>query len=452
MKPERNLSLRALIFLLVMTALTACSPDPATCDVDGRTIEQGESVTLSSGRVCSCTSTGITCGEGQATDGALDAAVSSDGSMASDAAMADGALNDDDGGPDASAAEDMALSVDMGTIVEPETCPDAPPSGPCTTPNLSCGYGQPFTCCGAEFPGRKKCTCSDGLWSCTDHVQACEAMEDDSGCARRALVCARWSEMQAQDQEGEWEGDVNACVPGDMSADWRDRVRLHLNGYRFMAGLNSVQFDERKNRQAQDCALAIHAGGRLIHNLTDDMSCYTDDAALAARKSNLDSRPAIAALSRYMIDPGANNFGAMRHRLWMLAPELGPVGVGSTDRASCLHVIGGNGNIRDPQFVAWPPAGPVPFEATRADQTGWTIHSNAINLSRANISLTVDGEARPIDVRTLDASGTAAWAMAFRPMGWSAEPGVAYTVRVDDVYGNNWEGPIEYTVEMVDCP
>jgi len=277
-------------------------------------------------------------------------------------------------------------------------------------------------------------------------------MENGAYCVRAGQVCARWSAMQADAGEDEWGGDVASCTPGDMSDRWRARVLMHLNGYRFMAGLPSVADSPRKNREAQACALALHARGGLSHRLTEDEPCYSVDAAAGARNSNLDSSPAVGALSRYMIDPGANNFDSMLHRLWMLATQLGPVGVGSTDRFSCLHVIGGSeGALRDPPWVAWPPPGPVPHAASRADMTGWTVHSSAVNLSRAQVTLTVDGEVRAIEQRELNSAGPAGWGIAFRPDGWLSRVGETYRVRVDDVFGHDWEGPIEYEVQMIDC-
>ena len=53
--------------------------------------------------------------------------------------------------------------------------------------------------------------------------------------------------------------------------------------------------------------------------------------------------------------------------------------------------------------------------------------------------------------RQLLGEGPAGWALAFVPDGWRSEPGVRYDIRVDGVFGHNWEGPIEYSIEMVDC-
>src|SRR6185436_1586987 len=96
--------------------------------------------------------------------------------------------------------------------------------------------------------------------------------------------------------------------------------------------------------------------------------------ALAAASSNISTSPAVQSVDLYMIDTG--NITSLGHRRWILSNTLGPVGIGSTNAASCLWVLDGRGHARA-EWTAWPPAGVVPWEALHlsrsesVDSTGW---------------------------------------------------------------------------------
>src|SRR5262245_20255123 len=105
-----------------------------------------------------------------------------------------------------------------------------------------------------------------------------------------------------------------------------------------------------------------------------------------------------------------NDFGnqtTIGHRRWLLSNSLGPMGLGSTSNASCALVIGGNGHAGKP-WMAWPPVGPVPFEAFERggfgqslDESGWSVQSDDIDLDDAQVTVTEAGAARPVSVSAL---------------------------------------------------
>ena len=79
------------------------------------------------------------------------------------------------------------------------------------------------------------------------------------------------------------------------------------------------------------------------------------------------------------------------------------------------------------------------------------MQSSMINMSRATVSVTHNGEEMTINPRYLTAGGGASWGIAFDLVDWAPRVGETYRVRVDNLYGNGWEGPIEYDVQPVDC-
>jgi len=262
-------------------------------------------------------------------------------------------------------------------------------------------------------------------------------------------VCGRWTADRAHDEEGEWTGDVDACEPGRIAEPGPTNTLRRVNLYRWLAGLPPVEFDSTRSEAAQACALAMHANRRITHHIPTDWACRSELAAEAARRSNLATAPGVFAVDMYMVDGGVPNLG---HRRWILSNTAGPIGAGSTSSYSCLHILGGSGRA-DARWTAWPPPGPFPAEAAGVvpwddlDAAGWSIQSDSLDLRQAEVTVSVAGEARAIDVDTrLDAGFGSTFAIRFHPRGWRIRAGETYRVRVDGLV----EG-IEYDVEVVAC-
>lgn len=421
---------------------------PASCDALGQRLAVGERAVDPEINVeCTCTADGPRC---QPWDGTYDASGPSDGGRLIDA----GAVP-----PDARAAADQGGAADAGPLDAatdrdarpPPPCPTTRPGGGCAAPDQQCLYGEPFTCCVRDYPAEQVCTCVGNRWQCVDHNATCLADPVGRACRREAQVCETWQRLQA-DRGADarfapaWDGDVAQCIAGDMGDAWRQRALARLNDWRLLADLPAVTTTLNRDELAQACALAIHARGGITHTLTPADPCYSEDAARGAAESNVYfATGPIAGFFGYIADPGDFNFAGLPHRLWMLSNRLGPVGLGATPGASCMHVATGRENARRP-FIAWPPAGPFPYDATLAETTGWSIQSDTINFQGATVAVTRDGEGMPVDVRVLQAQYGAAHGIAFIPQGWAPAPGEAYDVRVIGA-----TEVVRYTVEFLDC-
>ena len=177
-----------------------------------------------------------------------------------------------------------------------------------------------------------------------------------------AEVCARWSADRVDLDEGSWSGSTDTCEPGDISASGRDNALRLVNLYRWMAGLPEVDTSPERDEAAQACALMMRANNTLDHGPPASWDCYSELGAEAAGRSNLSTIPGVRSVDGYIVDFGQNNAATLGHRRWILSNWLTDIGLGSTDRHSCMHVVGGDGDA-GAEWTAWPPPGPVPLQA-----------------------------------------------------------------------------------------
>lgn len=266
---------------------------------------------------------------------------------------------------------------------------------------------------------------------------------------RLTAVCQRWRDDRMDRDEGTWTGDVASCEPGDNPTNRVNALKI-LNLYRFLADLPAVTTDASRDARAQACALMMLANGRLSHNPTPDWTCHTPEGAQAAGASNISSRRGVAAVDSYMVDSG--NATTLGHRRWILSPRIGPVGLGSASSYSCMWVTGGSMNVsRD--WVAWPPEGPFPIDAfgpssaITTHDTGWSIQSDTIDLTEAQITVTRDGQPLSVSTTVLERGYGSTTAVRFNPQGWQPEAGRSYRVFVENVTPS-----FTYVVEVVECP
>jgi hypothetical protein len=114
-----------------------------------------------------------------------------------------------------------------------------------------------------------------------------------------------------------------------------------------------------------------------------------------------------------------------------------------------MWVLGGSGGGNN-DWTAWPAPGPFPLEAINpawisVDETGWSVQSGSVSLLGADVTVTVNGQDRPVDVWDLSGNYGGGSAIAFAPDGWSSQAGETYEVEVAS------SPPISYEVEVVDC-
>jgi len=261
-------------------------------------------------------------------------------------------------------------------------------------------------------------------------------------------VCQRWKADRADLSEGTWTGSIAACDAGDLTGVGRANALRQVNLFRFLAGLPPVTEDPVKSANSQACALMQDANKMLSHEPPTTWTCYSAAGATAAGQSNIATTKGVRAVGLYMNDHG--NETTIGHRRWLLSNSLGPIGLGSTSGYSCLMTIGGTGKAGK-AYAAWPPDGDVPLAAITVegsvDPVGWSIQSDTINLSAAQVTVTDAGTARPVTVMQLPANYGSKYALSFSPMGWSSAAGHRYAVAVTGT-----TPPINYEVNVVACP
>jgi hypothetical protein len=262
-------------------------------------------------------------------------------------------------------------------------------------------------------------------------------------------TCARWNGDRADLSEGTWSGNAAACEVGDISTEGRANALKLINLYRWLADLPAVVTDPERDRQAQACSLMMEAEGELSHDPGTDWACYSEEGAEGASSSNISGGPGVVSIDRYMLDQG--NATTIGHRRWTLSNSLGPIGLGSTDGASCFQNLRGMGDAGKP-WMAWPAPGVIPLQAFGGgrggtiDATGWTIQSDDIDLGDAAVAVTSNGVDMPVTVTQLQGGYGSRYAIRFNPSGWTTTAGQTYTVSVAGV-----ELPINYEVRVVDC-
>jgi uncharacterized protein YkwD len=269
------------------------------------------------------------------------------------------------------------------------------------------------------------------------------------GAGTSAEVCTRWKADRADLSEGTWDGATASCTAGDLTATARANALRLVNLYRWLAALPAVTDDATLDAQDQQCALMMRANNMLSHSPPSTWTCYTAEGAKAAGNSNISTGQAVSSVDGYMIDSG--NATTIGHRRWILSNSLGPIGIGGTDKSSCMWTLNGTGKAGK-TWTAWPAPGAIPIQAftgpwrDKLDDTGWTVQSDSINLAGAQVTVTVDGAAQPVTVTQLDANYGSRYAIRFNPMGWTTAAGKTYSVSV-----TGGAQAISYDVQVVSC-
>ncbi|MCC6704180.1 MAG: hypothetical protein IT334_04830, partial [Thermomicrobiales bacterium] len=237
-----------------------------------------------------------------------------------------------------------------------------------------------------------------------------------------------------------WTGNFNGCAAGTQSAAFRQAVLDQLTWYRAMAGVPAnVSLSSTFNSYAQAAALIMGANEYITHFPPSNAKCYTGTGYTAAGHSNLHifaagrfpDEPASEAdpfpnghdpVTGYMEDTGGNNL-AVGHRRWLLYPQTTTFGTGDVagvhpDSFVYTNAIWVQDNIdgarpatRTP-YVAWPPAGYVPYQVVFSrwsfSYPGADFSSASVNVSRNGTTITA-----PIDDRAT--YGVGENSIVFRP-------------------------------------
>ena len=199
--------------------------------------------------------------------------------------------------------------------------------------------------------------------------------------------------------ELDWSGNTENCSAGKISDIAMDKTLVRINYFRSFAGLNTeVYFDSSLNSKSQEAALMMKANNDLDHNPPETWSCYSEDGALAAKRSNLAIGTHSAnAISLYIRDPGSNN-EAVGHRRWILFSRAYKFGMGSTNNTHALWVIAEKQDNPDVDYIAYPPPGycPKPLVYPR-----WSFSKPGADFSHVEITM-YDEYGLPVPVSVLE--------------------------------------------------
>lgn len=259
-------------------------------------------------------------------------------------------------------------------------------------------------------------------------------------------VCAAFFEAARPDTSWTWPATDGVCVPADQPPELAERGLPMLSFTRELAGLTPL--DTAPGLEAQACALAMHAHGGISHYPSTDWTCWSEDVADVAATSLLATVPVDESVVAFLVDP--ENEAHLGHRRWLLSDWLDTIWVGSTDTYTCLE-LGVREVVGEPErsWIAWPPPGTVPSELLsvygyHVDREGWSVQSDLIDLSTAEVVVSTGGVEYPVEARQLQPNMGSRWAISFTLE--NVPVAGAYHVEILGV-----DEPIAYDVELVDC-
>lgn len=243
----------------------------------------------------------------------------------------------------------------------------------------------------------------------------------------------------SMDDELDWNGSVNTCSAGNISVQAQKKFLQRLNYIRRLAGLpDECELREDWNRKCQEAALMMLANSKLSHEPQKYWKCFSASGKEGAYGSNLSlGEHSSDALMGQVEDDGEGN-EAVGHRRWIFYPNTKIFGHGSTNSSMALWVFGGD-NAEYPkseterynsQFVAWPPAGYVPFDF-RCSR--WSFSLAGADFSRSAVTI-ISGKKNIRNKILPEKVGYGLPTLVFEidEMA-SIEPGVTYTVTIDHV-------------------
>ena len=252
-----------------------------------------------------------------------------------------------------------------------------------------------------------------------------------------------------------WNGDTSNCTAGATSAAYLQATADRINFYRAMAGLPAnVQLDATLNARCQEAALMMSAENSLSHSPPTTWSCFTDDGALAAGRSNLAlGNAGPRAIDAYMMDGGGNN-AAAGHRRWILFPGQTVMGSGSVSGngardANALWVINGGSNSGVSQPASWPPMG---FIVKSLLVSRWSYSHPGADFSNATVRMFENGVEQTLTLNPI-ANGFGDNTLVWEPSIGSPASGadVVYRVEISGVRVGGADVPVSYEVTAIDA-
>ena len=253
-------------------------------------------------------------------------------------------------------------------------------------------------------------------------------------------------------------GSLATCTPGTQSQAYLDATLAQTNYYRTMAGVPPVTFTPALNAEAQAAALIQSANNSINHtppSTGPGSTCWTQLGATGSGASSLyQGREGAVAVDGWVEDTAqpALQFGeALGHRRNMLNPSITTMGAGGIPATAGSQSVSAEVVLTTPtatrppvrdNFVAWPPAGFVPYQTVYAR---WSFSLPNANFSHATVTMQHNGSALPVTLKCLDPDVSTG-----NTCGQFGEPAITWlTSVVGD--GGHWPKPAAddpYTVTV----
>lgn len=267
--------------------------------------------------------------------------------------------------------------------------------------------------------------------------------------------------LGSTNNESGWTGNHATCGAGTTAEAFRAAILRRINYFRSMAGIPPLTgFDATYNAKAQAAALMMSVNRSLSHTPPDTWTCYTEAGREGAGSSNLFLGVyGPEAISGYVYDPGSGNY-FVGHRRWILYPQTQVMGTGDIPprdgypASNALwvfdrdHMWGPRPATRE-DFVAWPPAGYVPYQVV---YPRWSFGFPQADFSQATVTLTRDGQALAVQQQP-PVNGYADNTLVWEPQTSFGSPGAsdtAYTVTMSNVSIEGQARSFTYTVTIFD--
>jgi len=247
--------------------------------------------------------------------------------------------------------------------------------------------------------------------------------------------------------------NVAACFPGTNGTLFNEAVVRRINWFRGMAGVPAgVTLNASENSNDQQAAVIMSANTNLSHTPPSTWFCWTASGSNAANNSNIAIGNAGAdAITAYIWDFGAGN-NIVGHRRWLLYPQTQVMGTGDVpdqgnfSAANATWIFDANYNGPRPvtrkPYVAWPPAGYVPYQAVYPQ---WSFGLSNVNLSGASITMRSNGVTIAVSKQTY-VTGVGENTVAWVPVGldYTSENAVfpfngtdtVYTIAISNIVGS----------------
>ncbi|QCX01625.1 hypothetical protein FGM00_16455 [Aggregatimonas sangjinii] len=254
-----------------------------------------------------------------------------------------------------------------------------------------------------------------------------------------------------ESSDSPWAGDESACDPGTVPQDVRAKIFTRLSYFRKAVGLhNEISENATKSEKAQRAALMMQVNNTLDHFPPNSWRCFSPEGKEGAGNSLLTTARNAEAIDSYMRDAGSAN-GPVGHRRWLLWPNLQEIGIGNTNQANAVWVLGNAGTppADAPEFVAWPPKGYAPKQLV---YPRWSFSLKGADFTDATVSMTdSDGSTISLTIEELNTQ------FGDRTIVWVPEgvqtnitEDTAYTVTVNNVTVDGETRDFTYAVIIFD--